>query len=70
MLSFEIAQVPSFMNNMAGGTLKRLSAAVGYNMACYSQEEVEKQLPKSEQKRLAASDAMKMCDLMRDMDKL
>ena len=45
MLTFEFAQVPSVMNNMAGGALKRLSAAVGYNMACHSQEEVEKQLP-------------------------
>lgn len=32
--------MPSFMNNMAGGTLERLLAVVGYNMTCSSQEEV------------------------------
>lgn len=50
MLS-ELAQVPSFINNMAGGALKRFSAAVGYNMACSSQEKVSKQLPEYQPKQ-------------------
>lgn len=45
MFSFDLARLPSFMNNMAQGVLKRLSTTVGYNMTCNSQEKVEKHLP-------------------------
>lgn len=45
MFTVDLTKLPSSMNNMAGSALKRISAAVGYNMTCSSQEKVEKQLP-------------------------
>ena len=55
MFTFQIAQVPSFMNNTAGSALKRLSTAVGYKMTCYSQEKVTKQLPEYQSKQATHS---------------
>ena len=101
MFTVDFAKLPSSMNNMAGSALKRLSAAVGYNMTCSSQEEVEKQLPEKETSEQTpvqtgaiktyewltwniprimylimagevpeyAEDALKACDLIRNMDK-
>ena len=48
MLISGIAQLPSYISNMAQGALKRVSATLGYNTTCMSQDAVMKQLPETD----------------------